>query len=251
MRLLAGHNLPARGMILPGHGLRAGSRGPALDPDFVLVFDTTLASGTEVIVPLGGTVDCTIDWGDGNSDDYTSSGNVTHTYAEEGTYTVRVSGLLTAFGGPVVRHNLVRCLSFGEIGITSLERAFRSCGNLIEAPPALPEESSVTNMSQMFWSSSFNQDIGGWPLRTAGVNMGFMLNGAAMSVENYSRTLIGWANYVAANGGLPANVTLGASGRKYNDTEYVTGQTYNDAVSARAYLTSAGPGWSITDGGQA
>ena len=75
-----------------------------------------------------------------------------------------------------------------------------------------------------------------------------MLNNCGMSTENYSRTLIGWANSVDANGDLPSGSTLGATGRTYNSTAYVSGQTYNDAVSARAYLTGAAPdpAWTIS-----
>jgi surface protein len=110
---------------------------------------------------------------------------------------------------------------------------------------------AVTNMNFMFNNaSSFNQDIGAWSLRTAGVTMTSMLNASGMSTENYSRTLIGWANYVSANSNAPANVTLGATGRTYNNTAYVSGQTYNDAVAARAYLTGSPPTWTISDGGE-
>jgi surface protein len=110
--------------------------------------------------------------------------------------------------------------------------------------------SSVTTMQSMFRNAtSFNQDIGGWPLRAGGVNMSDMLNNSGMSTENYSRTLIGWANSVSANSDTPASVTLGASGRNYNDTAYVSGQTYNDAVAARAYLTGTPPSWTIDDAG--
>ena len=77
-----------------------------------------------------------------------------------------------------------------------------------------------------------------------------MLNNSGMSTENYSRTLIGWANSVAANNSAPAGITLGAAGRTYNDTAYVSGQTYNNAVAARAYLTGSPPSWSISDGGE-
>lgn len=111
---------------------------------------------------------------------------------------------------------------------------------------------TVTTMAVMFsGASAFNQNLGSWKLRLAGVAMQNMLDSSGLSVENYSRTLIGWANYVAANSDTPASVTLGASGRKYNNTAYTTGLTYNDAASARAYLVGVPPGWTITDGGQA
>jgi surface protein len=112
--------------------------------------------------------------------------------------------------------------------------------------------SNVANMSQMLRATSFNQNIGSWNLRLAGVDMTNILSDTTLtlSTENYSRTLIGWANYVGANSNTPANVTLGAGTRTYNNTAYTSGLTYNDAVSARAYLTGTPPTWTITDGGQ-
>jgi surface protein len=122
--------------------------------------------------------------------------------------------------------------------------------------------SAVNNMESMFrrtvsGSNAFNQSLAAWQLRLAGVSMVNMFTQAAgtlsLSVENYSRTLIGWANYVAANSNTPASVTLGGGNRQYNDTAYVSGETYNDAVAARAYLVGVAPdpAWTITDGGQA
>ena len=101
-------------------------------------------------------------------------------------------------------------------------------------------------------ATAFNQDIGSWSLRTAGVDIANMLNSCGMNTENYSRTLIGWANSVDANGDLPSSRVLGATGRTYNATAYVSGQTYNDAVAARAYLTGAAPdpAWTINNDSQ-
>lgn len=113
---------------------------------------------------------------------------------------------------------------------------------------------NVTSMNSMFLNASaFDQDLSAWQLRRNGVALNSMLWSSGLSVENYSRTLIGWANYVAATN-TPATLTLGAFSRKYNTTAYTTGQTYNDAASARAYLVTAapaGPGWTIVDGGAA
>jgi surface protein len=115
--------------------------------------------------------------------------------------------------------------------------------------------SNVATMNRMFsLASAFNQDIGGWSLRLAGVNMEDMfLSQSAMSDENYSRTLIGWANYVASNSNTPSSVNFNGGDNQYNNTAYITGATYNDAVAARVYLTSLSPGpaWTITDGGEA
>jgi surface protein len=108
--------------------------------------------------------------------------------------------------------------------------------------------SSVTTMESMLENAtSFNQDIGSWDIGSIS-NMNNMLNNSGLSCENYSRTLIGWANYVDANGDLPANINLGASGLEYNNTNY-GGSPYNNGVDARAYLVGSPPTWSITDAG--
>jgi surface protein len=107
---------------------------------------------------------------------------------------------------------------------------------------------SVTNMNTMFLNAiSFNRNIGNWTLRTAGVDMEGMLNSCGMGPENYSRTLIGWANKVSAAGNLPAAISLGALGRTYNSTVYGSG-TYTTATAARAYLVGAAPNptWTIS-----
>lgn len=113
--------------------------------------------------------------------------------------------------------------------------------------------SKVTSMQQMFDNARiFNQNLGSWRLRLAGVNLTSMLNNTGLSVENYSRTLIGWANYVYTNS-APYSLNLGAGGsatgpRRYNSTIY-GGDPFNNAVDARNYLTTTA-GWTITDGGQ-
>ena len=110
------------------------------------------------------------------------------------------------------------------------------------------DTSKVTTMRSMFLSAdAFNQNLGGLPINIVN-NMSIMLNGSNLSTENYSRTLIGWANQHFA-GNAQNNVTLGASLRTYNNTAYTTGNQFNDAVSARAYLVGTA-GWTITDGGQ-
>ncbi len=183
----------------------AASRGSPM----VLVFDTTLSSGTTIGVPLrGSNIDVTVVWGDGTSDTISATaGNYTqHTYASEGEYIVKIFGRMSAFGGSVGTRpgfeKLTRCISFGDIGIINLGFAFERADNLTEAPIYLPrtvnnirncfsgltsfnyginewDTSNVTDMQSIFLNaSSFNQDIGGW--NTSNVtNMRFMFGGAS------------------------------------------------------------------------
>ena len=149
----------------------------------LLEFDTSLAAGTEVLVPLFNvdqknvepeltSIDVTIDWGDGTIGNYATGGWLSHTYAEEGVYEVSVTGEAGHFGAPrqsspadtfPERANLRRCTSYGEIGLTSLSLAFALCPNLVEIPLRLPQGSTVQTMEQFVRKAAvWNQDITGW-----------------------------------------------------------------------------------------
>ncbi|MBK7094819.1 MAG: DUF285 domain-containing protein [Saprospiraceae bacterium] len=91
--------------------------------------------------------------------------------------------------------------------------------------------SNVINMSQMFsGANSFDQNLGNWTL-TNTVDVTYMLVICGMSCNNYSLTLMGWAN----NSLTPSNLSLGATGRVYGPA----------AVSARNYLVN-NKGWTIS-----
>jgi surface protein len=154
------------------------------DEPMELVFDTSLGDLT-IELPLNGTVDATVDWGDGLFDNYTTEGTQTHTYSTGRIYTVRVSGTVTQFGSgltQLTRPELTKCLSFGDIGTTSLHGAFRDCSNLIEVPDTLPD--AVTTLLRMFLNaSSFNYNIGLWDTSNI-TNMAVMFNGASSFNQN-------------------------------------------------------------------
>lgn len=146
----------------------------------VLTYDADLMSALTIGVPLSGTVDCTIDWGDGSSDAYTTAGVKTHTYAggTTGTVTVTISGTLTVWGGQAgitaaQQQGLTRVESIGfQLGLVSLERAFQNTSvNLTYIAPEMPPD--ITNMSRAFQGSATQAD-----LRTLNVsnitNMSFM-----------------------------------------------------------------------------
>jgi surface protein len=269
--------------------------------NLVLVYDTSLEPADNTVsVPInnvagGGSPNVTIDWGDGTTSTATTNGFVTKTYAAAGVYVVQISGTMTTLnygiGGPATNNKakLVRCLSFGNVGLTSLLNAFRSCQNLIEVPLAVP--ATVTNMSGMFnictafnqniggWNTanvrnmsntfraatSFNQDIGGW--NTASVtDMFAMFQGAT----SFNQDIGGWNISSLAEDISLANfmlgVTLGTTnydailiGWEANKASYRSDLTPNfgsskytagsAAATARAALVTYG--WTITDGGTA
>lgn len=108
----------------------------------------------------------------------------------------------------------------------------------------------TSNVQSLFFTfygaTSFNQDLGALPINNV-TGMYFMLYNTGISVENYSRTLIGWANQHYA-GNANDNIDLGQVLQNYNTTTYGTGH-FTDAASARNYLVNTA-GWTITDSGQ-
>ena len=157
---------------------------------------TTTADNRSIRLPLYGTVDCTVDWGDGSPvESFNIPGRKQHIFATAGTYTVSISGSLTQFGyydtGNEVGWSgagyLSEVVDFGSIGLTSLSGAFCDADNLSSVPASLPvtvtdlsycfflndkasitnlnswDVSHVTNMSAAFYkASAFNQNISTW-----------------------------------------------------------------------------------------
>ena len=102
------------------------------------------------------------------------------------------------------------------------------------------EVSNVTDMSSMFGArTAFDHDLESWVLRTAGTDLsGF--HGAGTNVwseQAYSRTLVSWANRVAADAG-PFLVSLGTTGTLYNTVAYQPASRFANAADARAFLVA-------------
>jgi surface protein len=160
------------------------------DSDMILVFDTNLGEGTTITLPLFGTVNVTVNWGDGNQSDVTIQGLIQHTYNQEGEYAVSITGSLQRFGNWFNEYDhadkLIKVTSFGNLGLTSLAGAFRGAVNLTQVPDILP--GSVTNLFGLFRdASSFNQDIGGWDVGNV-TNMCWMFTRAA----SFNQDIGGW-----------------------------------------------------------
>ncbi len=113
--------------------------------DGALVIEIDVPAGTAMTAPLMGAVNCTIDWGDGESEDVQANidglftPSPTHAYTEGGTYEIRISGQVERIGQglsfPAVnRPYITRILQWGNLGLLSLEGAFYGCENLREIP---------------------------------------------------------------------------------------------------------------------
>ena len=130
-----------------------------------------------------------------------------------------------------MRQMFMRCTSFNQplnnwtvSQVGNMIGMFVSC-RAFNQPLEKWEVSKVTNMRYMFKDcSAFNQPLGAWKLQTAIGD----LSTTALSVENYSLSLIGWAKQ-----------TDGASNIKFG--EEVKGLIYNDAgKAAREKLIARG-----------
>jgi surface protein len=167
---------------------------PAAAAAFVTRWDTGLGAGTTVSLALAGSVNATIDWGDGTTQHVTTAGPHVHDYGTDGIRTVSVTGSVSAYnsffngGSASERAKLVSVEAWGAVGFTSMSSAFRQAANLTSVPATSAGLENVTNMNAMFSiATSFNGDIGGW--NTANVtHMGLMFGQAS----SFNRDIGGW-----------------------------------------------------------
>jgi len=250
-----------------------------------LDFNTNLSDGTTITLPLNGTLDVIIDWGDGSHEQIAVPGEKSHTYAVEGIYTVEISGTLERFGTSTTGFDfskLTEVTDFGDLGLKSLHGAFSGAINLELVPDILPstvtdlagafynatkfngnisawDVSNVTSMAAMFEkATSFNQDISSWNVSNVQDMMG-MFSGATSFNQDISSWNVSNVNDMMS---MFANVTLStanyskiligwAAQTVQTNIEFDGGNSkyYSGAAAdSRANLIST-YGWDITDGG--
>ncbi len=109
-------------------------------PKEAMVLTYTITSSNTVIkLPLYGSVDCTVDWGDGSSLESVTSSNPSHTYVNAGEYDVVIKGTVTQLSSyPIRNDNSVNLLTavrqWGLTGLVSMENAFINCNYLASVP---------------------------------------------------------------------------------------------------------------------
>ena len=151
-----------------GKGLGGHPRDKRLDqdsPDMILIVDTSLPGASQTAtLPLAGTVNCTVDWGDNVQEAFTTTGNKTHAYAAVGEYTIRISGTLTTFGGDVARPEYKRLVAPGRRPFrTSWGSGFRNCANMTDGFPTRMVDANVTSIAVIFRdATNANPDTSKW-----------------------------------------------------------------------------------------
>lgn len=119
--------------------LRRPNRSPAPMSGFVTKWATSGSTADQrtIRLPLvnGGTYNFSVDWGDGITNVITTynDANITHVYATEGTFTVRIKGTIVrwSFNGSVAyREKLKEIKNWGGVAFSNVGGAFSGCTGL-------------------------------------------------------------------------------------------------------------------------
>ncbi|MDW3195765.1 MAG: BspA family leucine-rich repeat surface protein [Cytophagales bacterium] len=145
----------------------------------------------EITIPtnLNFTYDFDVNWGDGTSSTNVT-GDITHTYAETGTYTVSISGEFPSiyFNNQGDKEKFLNVLQWGNMNWESMENAFYGCSNLTYEALDDPDLSMVFRMDNMFrGASAFNGAIGSWDVSRV-ASMGWMFSEAS----SFNQPLDAW-----------------------------------------------------------
>ena len=275
-------------LTLMGGGNSSSAAAPPPSSAFVLDIDTGLSAGTTMSLALTGAYDVTVDWGDATVETLTGSNTtISHNYGVDDQFTISIEGTAFAvglFGSTTANSSkIVRCRSFGDLGLTAISGVFRGATNLVEVPATLPstvtglglrrvflgctsfnqdisgwDVSSITSLDNLFRGcTSFNQDISGWDVSAVtsfflmfGFGCAFNQNISGWDVSNVtearmfaSSSALSSANYDALLAGWSAQTLQSGLTLDAGSTQY------SDAAS-RAILTGAPNNWTVTDGGQ-
>ena len=133
------------------------------DSDFVTTWETVLP-GESITIPARGTY--TIDWGDGTVDARVTR-DQTHTYADPGNHTVRISEGITGIylNNHADAPNLRSIDQWGDAEWRSMYSSFRGASNMVLHATDAPDLSRVTDTSYMFLNAiSFDGDLSAWDL---------------------------------------------------------------------------------------
>ncbi len=183
--------------------------------DFITTWQVD-STDTSITIPThpSETYNYDVDWGDGSSSTGVT-GDATHSYATAGTYTVKISGDFPRIyfnQGSATQsstnnsNKIISVEQWGTQNWTSMESAFKGCVNLTIPAIDIPNLSSVTDMSYMFYNAnSLNQNINNWDVSNV-TDMSYMFgvatsfnqplnNWDVSNVTNMKKMFIGAINF--------------------------------------------------------
>lgn len=168
-----------------------------VDPNYfeftVKTDNSGVSSSTQFKLPLisSGSINFTVDWGDGNSDVITTfnQAETTHTYSSAGTYTVKIAGILKGFrfAGGGDRLKFLQVKSWGCLHINT-NAAFQSCSNMTCTAVDSPRITATDFTSLFLDCTAFNGNVGNWDVSTVTNMNNLFLN--ATSFNNSGSTSI-------------------------------------------------------------
>ena len=89
------------------------------------------------VLPLTGTVQCEINWGDGSPNEVVTTILPRHTYVTDedvAYYDVEISGIVTSLNSTSIedtyKNAIYEIVNWGKTGLTSMQKAFKGCNNL-------------------------------------------------------------------------------------------------------------------------
>ena len=112
--------------------------------------------------------------------------------------------------------------------------------------------SSAKELNSTFnGASSFSQNLSNWQLKSDATTFHNVFRSTSMSTNNYTDTLVGWANYVKnQTPDAPLNVFMGDQYGRSFESARSGGANFANAAAARTFLTDAvasgGAGWTIS-----
>ena len=127
-------------------------------------FVVTLTSDLTITLPIQGSVNVSIEWGDGTALDYTTN-NPSYTYSAAGTYIIRVGGtfthLSTSGTNGTYRTSVLNFTYLSQISaLTNFSSAFAGITTNPTLEFGVNLTNNVTNMSGMFsGTSTFNKSL--------------------------------------------------------------------------------------------
>ena len=161
-----------------------------LEPSFITTWETHIDKKVTIpIYNIGYVYDYTVDWGDGSLNFGVTTG-ITHTYASNGTYTIKIWGTFPGinFNNGGERDKILTIENWGTIEWRSMHAAFYGCSNLQVNASDSPDLSDVTYMSEMFYgAANFNSNISNWDVSSV-TDMRGMFSGAA----NFNSDISNW-----------------------------------------------------------